>query len=155
VPCSAVIGTSEVMDALPPGSMGSTFGGNPLSSVAALASIEIIEQERLVENAAQLGQVMMDAFAEMQQEYEQLGDVRGMGLVLGLEMVEDEASKQPAAKLAAEIVHQCYLRGLACIHPIGMFGNVIRVAPPLVVTEEQVGEGLDVFEESLKAALGR
>jgi len=153
MPCSAVIGTSEVMDALPPSSMGSTFGGNPLSAVAALASIEIIEREHLVENSARMGRLMMEAFEQMQQEYEQLGDVRGMGLVLGLEIVEDEASKQPAAGLAAEIVHQCYLRGLACIHPIGMFGNVIRVAPPLVVTEQQVGESLGIFEDSLKAAL--
>ncbi len=153
VPCSAVIGTSEVMDALPPGSMGSTFGGNPLSCVAALASIEIIEREGLVENSARMGRLMMEAFTQMQQKYEQLGDVRGMGLVLGLEIVEDKASRQPAAPLAAEIVHQCYLHGLACIHPIGMFGNVIRVAPPLVITEEQVGESLEIFEAALRAAL--
>jgi len=153
VPCSAVIGTSEVMDALPPGSMGSTFGGNPLSAVAALASIEIIEREGLVENSARMGQLMIEAFGQIQQEYEQLGDVRGMGLVLGLEIVEDKASKQPAAELTAEIVHQCYLRGLACIHPIGMFGNVIRVAPPLVITKDQVSESLDIFEAGLRAAL--
>ena len=153
MPCSAVIGTTEVMDALPPGSMGSTFGGNPLSCVAALASIEVVEREGLVENSAHMGQLMMQAFTGMQQEYEQLGDVRGMGLVLGLEIVEDENSKEPAAELAAEIVHQCYLRGLACIHPIGMFGNVIRVAPPLVITEEQVGESLDIFETALEAVL--
>ncbi len=153
VPCAAVIGTSEVMDALPPGSMGSTFGGNPLSAVAALASIEIIEREGLVQNSARMGHLMMEAFAQMQQEYEQLGDVRGMGLVLGLEIVENKQSKKPAQELAAEIVHQCYLRGLACIHPIGMFGNVIRVAPPLVITEDQVGESLDIFEAGLRAAL--
>ncbi len=155
VPCAAVLGTSEVMDALPPGSMGSTFGGNPLSCVAALASIEIIERENLVANSARLGEVMMAAFNEMKDKYEQLGDVRGMGLALGLEMVEDEKSKKPAQELAAQVVHQCYLHGLACIHPIGMFGNVIRVAPPLVVTEEQVGEGLEIFEAALQEALGR
>ena len=74
-------------------------------------------------------------------------------VVLGLEMVEDEESKEPAQELAAQVVHECYLRGIACIHPIGMFGNVIRVAPPLVITEEQVGESLGIFEDSLKAAL--
>jgi len=73
--------------------------------------------------------------------------------VLGLEIVEDEASKQPATELAAQIVHQCYLRGLACIHPIGMFGNVMRVAPPLVITKDQVSESLDIFEAGLRAAL--
>ncbi len=153
VPCAAVLGTSEIMDALPPGSMGSTFGGNPLSCAAALASIEIIERENLVENSARLGQVMMDAFNQMKDNCEQLGDVRGMGLVLGLEMVEDAQSKAPAKELAHEVIHQAYLRGLACIAPIGMFGNVIRVAPPLVITEEQVNETLDIFEASLKAAL--
>jgi len=153
MPCSAVLGTSEVMDALPPGSMGSTFGGNPISSAAALASIEIIERENLVENSAKMGQIILDALTEMQDKYEQLGDVRGMGLVLGLEMVEDEKSKKPAKDLAAQVVHQCYLHGLACIAPIGMFGNVIRVAPPLVITEEQVNESLEIFAASLEAAL--
>ena len=73
--------------------------------------------------------------------------------MLGLEIVQDKASKEPAPEIAEKIVHQCYLRGLACIHPIGMLGNVIRVAPPLVIAEEQVTESLDIFEAGLQAAL--
>ena len=103
VPCSAVLGRSEVMDALPPGSMGSTNGGNPLSCQAALAAIDIIQRESLVENSARLGEVMRQAFVEMQGKYEQLGDVRGQGLVLGLEIVKDRASKEADRELARRI----------------------------------------------------
>ncbi len=153
VPCSAVVGTSEVMDALPPGSMGSTNGGNPLSCRAALAAIHIIEQEDLVTNSAQMGQMMLDVFTEMKSQVERLGDVRGQGLVLGLEMVTDKKSKTPAPDIARQVIYEAYQRGLAMIAPIGMYSNVIRVAPPLVITEQQVQESLDIFQASLQAAV--
>ena len=155
VPCSAVLGRHEIMDVLPPGSMSSTNGGNPLSSRAALAAIEIIEREKLVENAARMGEIMRGRFEEMKQAVEQLGDVRGMGLVWGLEIVEDKKSKEPAPELAKAIVHEAFHRGLMMIAPIGMFGNVLRVAPPLVISEEQVQESLDIFEAALRAACGK
>ena len=152
VPCSAVLGRSEVLDALPPGSMGSTNGGNPLSCQAALAAIDIIQKENLVANSARLGEVMGKAFREMQGKYEQLGDVRGQGLVLGLEMVRDKASKEPDRELSRRIVEECWRRGLVLIAPIGMYGNVLRVAPPLVITEAEVQESLGIFEAALAAA---
>ncbi|HEY3397050.1 MAG TPA: aspartate aminotransferase family protein [Armatimonadota bacterium] len=152
VPCSAVLGRSEIMDNLPPGSMGSTNGGNPLSSRAAMAAIDIIVRENLVANSARQGEVMMKAFQEMQASCEQLGDVRGQGLVLGLEIVTDRASKTPDKVLARRIVEECWHRGLVLIAPIGMYGNVLRVAPPLVVTDAEVQESLDIFAAALKAA---
>jgi len=152
VPCSAVLGTNEIMDILPPGSMGSTNGGNPLSSRAALAAIKIIEDEGLVENAARMGAIFQQRFETVRQKYEQLGDIRGMGLVFGLEMVTDAKSKSPDVGLCRRIVHEAYQRGLCMIAPIGMFGNVIRVAPPLVITEEQVHESMDIFDAAFAAA---
>ena len=152
VPCSAVLGRSEVMDALPPGSMGSTNGGNPLSCQAALAAIDIIQRESLVENSARLGEVMRQAFVEMQGKYEQLGDVRGQGLVLGLDIVKDRASKEADRERARRIVEECMQRGLVLIAPVGMYGNVLRVAPPLVISEAEVQESLGIFEEALGVA---
>lgn len=152
VPCSAVVGRSAIMDALPPGSMSSTNGGNPLSCAAGLAALDIIEREELVERAARIGGMLGRRFEEMQAEVAQLGDVRGMGMVWGLEMVADKASKEPAPRLTRAVVEEAYQRGLALIAPIGMYGNVIRVAPPLVMDEAEAEESLDIFEASLKAA---
>jgi len=155
IPCSAVVGRSAIMDALPPGSMGSTNGGNPISSVAALTAIEIIEDEGLCENAARMGELFAARFAQMQQQVPEFGDARVLGLMGGLEFVKDPKTKEPAPELARAIVQECARRGLVCIAPIGMYRNVIRVAPPLVITEEQAQESLDIFEAALKAATGR
>ena len=153
VPCSAVLGTSEIMDILPPGSMGSTNGGNPLSSRAALSAIDIIEREGLCDNAARMGGLMRERFAAIAQRHERLGEIRGLGLVWGLEFITDPASKTPDAALCRRITEQAYQRGLCMIAPIGMFGNVLRVAPPLVITEQQAHESLDIFEAAIEAAL--
>ncbi len=154
VPCSAVMGTSQIMDVLPPGSMGSTNGGNPLSSRAALAAIGIMEKEDLVANSARMGAIMGDRFRSMMARYEQMGDVRGSGLVWGLELVTDKASKTPDKDLTRRLVNEAYQRGLCMIAPIGMYGNVVRVAPPLVITEAETEESLGIFEEAFKAAIG-
>ncbi|HCU35591.1 MAG TPA: hypothetical protein DGT21_09080 [Armatimonadetes bacterium] len=153
VPCSAVLGTSAITDVLPPGSMGSTNGGNPLSSRAALAAIDIIQREGLVENSARMGELFKQRFEAIQQKHEQLGDIRGMGLVWGLEMVKDKASKEPDADFTRRIVLNAFHRGLCMIAPIGLFKNVLRVAPPLIITEEQVHETCDIFEAAFEEAL--
>ncbi|MEA3400702.1 MAG: aspartate aminotransferase family protein [Armatimonadota bacterium] len=153
IPCSAVVGTSEIMDALPPGSMGSTNGGNPISCTAALAAIDIIEREGLVENAARMGELFEQRFLQIQESTPQLGDVRVMGLMGGLEFVKDPETKEPAPELTRQIVWEAFQRGLICIAPIGLYDNVIRVAPPLVITEEQAHESLGIFEEAMQAAV--
>jgi len=153
IPCSAVVGTSEIMDALPPGSMGSTNGGNPISSTAALTAIEIMEREGLAENAARMGELFEARFLQIQETTPQLGDVRVMGLMGGLEFVEDPGTREPAPELTRQVIWEAFQRGLMCIAPIGLYSNVIRVAPPLVITEEQANEGLDIFEEAVAAAV--
>jgi len=155
IPCSAVVGSSEIMDALPPGSMGSTNGGNPISSIAALTAIEIVEEENLVANSAAMGEMFAARFAAMQEDVPEFGDARVLGLMGGLEFVKDPATKEPAPELTRAIVEECMKRGLVCIAPIGMYKNVVRVAPPLVITESQAHETLDIFEASVRAATGR
>lgn len=153
IPCSAVLGTSEIMDILPPGSMGSTNGGNPVSSRAALTAIEIIEDENLVENSACMGELFLAEFKKIQEKHEQLGDIRGMGLVWGLEIITDAASKNPDKDLTRRIVNNAFQRGLCVIAPIGLAKNVIRVAPPLVITEAEVRESVAIFTDAFEAAL--
>lgn len=153
VPCSAVLGTGKIMDILPPGSMGSTNGGNPLSSRAALTAINIIEDEKLVENAAKMGELFRARFEAIQKKHEQLGDIRGMGLVWGIELVTDAKSKTPAVELTRRTIDNAYQRGLCVIAPIGVYKNVIRVAPPLVISEAEANESLDIFEAAFEAAL--
>ena len=155
IPCSAVVGTSEIMDALPAGSMGSTNGGNPISSIAALTAIQIIEEEGLVANAARQGEVFEARFKEIQKSTPQLGDVRQLGLMGGLEFVKDPETREPAPELSREVVGECLKRGLICIAPIGLYKNVIRVAPPLVITDAQAQETLDIFAEAVEAAVAR
>lgn len=146
VPCSAVVGEARIMNALEPGSISSTNGGNPLSSRAALASIRIIEEERLSENAAKVGDAMMQRCKRMQERSPILGDVRGMGLSLGLEFVKDKRTKEPAPDLTKRVIDACYRNGLLLIAPIGFHGNVIRISPPLVISEELAQVGMDILE---------
>lgn len=144
LPVAALVGESRIMDSLGPGTMSSTHGGNPFCARVALTNIEIILRERLWENAARTGSVLLDGFRALQREHPWIGDVRGQGLVLGLELV-DPATKEPDAALAAALVHEAAQRGLLLIAPIGMHGNVLRIAPPLIITEEQVADALTIF----------
>ncbi|HGJ66446.1 TPA: aspartate aminotransferase family protein [bacterium] len=147
VPLAAIVGETEIMEVLDPGSMSSTYGGNPISSRAGLVAIDIIEKENLVENSAKVGEHMLNRFKEMQKKCEFIGDVRGQGLVLGLEIVHDKKTKEPAKDITKKIVDGCYQKGLILIAPIGFHGNVIRIAPPLMISQELADKGLDIFEE--------
>jgi 4-aminobutyrate aminotransferase-like enzyme len=149
-PVSAVVGESRIMDSLPPGSMSSTHGGNAFGARMALTNIEILEEEGLVDNAARVGALMLRRFKELEESFEQVGQVRGLGLVLGLEIVRSKAGKEPDPETCAELVRRCAEAGLLLIAPIGIYGNVIRIAPPLVITEEQAEVGLEIFERVLR-----
>jgi len=153
VPCSGVMGTSAIMDILPPGSMGSTNGGNPLSSRAALTAISIMEEENLVANSANMGELFKARFEKIQAKHEQLGDIRGMGLVWGLELVKDAESKTPDPELTRRTINNAFQMGLCVIAPIGVHKNVVRVAPPLVISEAEANESLDIFEAAFEQAL--
>jgi len=152
LPVAAVVGESRIMDALGPGSMSSTHGGNPLGARAALANIAVILDEKLPQNAAKMGERLAQRFADLESKHPCLGDARGMGLVWGLEIVKDKQAKQPDAEAAARIVMDACRHGLLMIAPIGLYGNVLRIAPPLVITREQLDTGVDILDAALAAS---
>lgn len=151
VPISAVVGESRIMDKLEPGSLSSTNGGNPLSCRGALAAIDILLKENLPERAMALGKRMEARLCEIAATSPYLGDVRGQGLVWGLELVWDKETKQPAPELCRKLVEEACRRGLLMIAPIGFYGNVIRIAPPLVIEEELMERALDILAEVVGA----
>jgi 4-aminobutyrate aminotransferase/(S)-3-amino-2-methylpropionate transaminase len=148
VPASAIAARGEVLAVLKSGDMSSTMGGNPVASAAVVAVVDIMRRERLEENALRIGRIMKDRLREMMGRSSYIGDVRGMGLVMGVELVKDKTTKEPAPELAKKLIDLAAQHGLL-IGAVGAFGNVIRVAPPLVISEEQAKESLDIFERAL------
>lgn len=147
-PIAAVLGTSKVFSALSSGEMSSTMGGNPLCAAGALAVLEIMDEENLVEKAARNGELLKARLLDLMKKHEFIGDVRGMGLVYGVEFVKDRKTKEPAPDLAREIVVRCVAGGLMC-GKLGQYGNVMRVAPPLVITPEQIDASADILAKVL------
>jgi 4-aminobutyrate aminotransferase-like enzyme len=150
LPVSALVGESRIMDSLSPGTMSSTHGGNAFCARAALVNIEIILRDRLWENAATLGTLLLERFRALQRGHAWIGEVRGQGLVLGIEIVHPE-TQEPDAERTAAFVQAAYERGLLLIAPIGMHGNVIRIAPPLVITKEQAETAMDIVADVCRA----
>jgi 4-aminobutyrate aminotransferase len=148
-PISAVISTGEIFSALGTGEMSSTMGGNPLCCAAALAVLEIMDEERLVKKAAENGELLRGRLLELQNKFAFIGDVRGMGLVYGIEFVKNRETKEPAADLARDIVLRCVANGLMC-GKLGLYGNVMRVAPPLVITPAQIASSTAILEKVLE-----
>jgi len=148
MPASALVGESGIFASMGVGEMSSTLGGNPLSSAAALAVLDVMEQEKLADNALKIGGYMMDRFGELQRKHEVLGDVRGKGLVMGLEFVEDKQSREPAPDTTLEVMLNAARRGLL-LGRVGLHGNVVRIAPPLVISEEEAGAGIDIIDKVL------
>jgi 4-aminobutyrate aminotransferase-like enzyme len=149
VPVSAVAARSSVFSCLKKGELSSTLGGNPMSSAAVTAILEIMDDEKLTANSAQIGAYMKDRLTAMMPTCPYLGDVRGMGLVMGLEFVKDKKSKVPAPELIKIVIDTCANRGLL-VGSVGMFGNVIRVAPPLVISKAEADESLEIMAGILK-----
>lgn len=148
VTVSAVCSTTDIFSCLKKGEMSSTYGGNPIANAAVIAVLEIFEQEDLVGNAARMGEYIRNGLLRIAARCSYLGDVRGMGLVMGMEFVKDKQTKEPAPELIRTIINRCAERGLL-VGSVGMFGNVIRVAPPLVITQQQADESLAVMESVL------
>ncbi len=149
-PLGATTTSPELAEKLAGGLTISTFGGNPMSSVAAYASISVIEEEGLLENAAVVGAHLRERLDELAERFEIIGDVRGMGLMQGIELVADRHSKEPAAEAAARLMEETKARGLL-IGKGGLWGNVLRIGPPLNITAEQIDEGVDALSESFAA----
>jgi len=152
LPISAVIGKEKVMDLFGPNEMTSTHSGNPICCAAALASIEVIEQEKLVENAAKVGRVLQEHLQLIKSEFsETIGFAPGAGLVAGLLMVK-KGSKDPDYELAWNVVNLCFRKGLLMFAPVGVGGGCVKIAPPLCISEEAVKEGCEVIREAVKEA---
>jgi 4-aminobutyrate aminotransferase/(S)-3-amino-2-methylpropionate transaminase len=152
LPLSGVIGKSEIMDAPPDSAIGGTYVGNPVAQAAALAVLDVFEEDGLVERAQQLGETIRARMAAWHERFEAIGDVRGLGAMLALEFVQDRESKEPAADVATAVVGAAAERGLLLLKS-GIYSNCIRVLCPLVLTDAELDEALDVWEEALEAVL--
>jgi len=147
VPLGAMIARRSVMT-WPEGSHGNTYGGNPLACAAALATIELLEKE-YIQNAAEVGEYAMDALAEIQARHESIGDVRGLGLMIGVDFVEAKQTRQPNKALRDRVEKLSFQHGLitlACGH------SVIRFAPPLSTSKSEIDEGMQIFEYAINLA---
>ena len=147
-PLSAFTTRSEIADAYKPGDHLSTFGGNPVACAAALASIQFLEREKLAERTLENGKYVMAKLRELQNEHPLIGEVRGVGLMIGIELVKD-AALTPATAEAEAIRETCRENGLL-VGVGGVYGNVVRFQPPLVITKPQLDKAVDVFAGALK-----
>ncbi len=148
LPLAGVTGRAEIMDAPGAGGLGGTFAGNPLSCVAALAVLDLFERENLLARANELGSHFQRRAHEWQRRLPIVGDVRGLGAMQAIELVQSQKTKAPAAEETKKITQYCYEHGLITI-TAGSYGNVIRALVPLVITSEQMDEALDVLEAAL------
>lgn len=149
LPLSAVTGRAELMDSPAIAQLGGTFAGSPLSCAAGLAVMDIIEEENLVERANMIGDRMKERFGQMQEKYDMIGDIRGVGAMIAVELVSDRKSKNPHQNAAPRLVELCYKKGLVVLNT-GIYDNVLRFLLPLVTTDEQLERGLDIIEESIQ-----
>jgi 4-aminobutyrate aminotransferase/(S)-3-amino-2-methylpropionate transaminase len=152
MPISAVVGKKEIMDSVGAGGIGGTYGGNPVACEAALASIRMMEEQNLSEKSLKIGAYIMDRVRALQKEFPQIGDVRGLGSMIGIEFVKDPVTKEPYKDAVSAINAECFKQGLLVIGA-GIFGNVVRFLPPLVLTNEQLAQAMDIFESAVRKML--
>ncbi|WP_299445896.1 4-aminobutyrate--2-oxoglutarate transaminase [uncultured Phycicoccus sp.] len=151
MPLAAVTGRAEIMDAVHGGGLGGTYGGNPVACAAALASIESMEEDDLAGRARSIGKILGDRLGALAERHPQVGDVRGRGAMMAMELVTDPDTKQPDAALAAAVNRGCHERGVVTL-TCGTYGNVFRFLPPLSIGDDLLHEAMDVLEESFAAA---
>jgi 4-aminobutyrate aminotransferase len=151
LPLGGIIARKEVMD-WKPGAHGSTFGGNPIAVAAAVATLTTIEQEGLLNQAAQTGQFIQDALVEMESRHPSIGEVRGRGLMIGAEFVKSRETKERAVELRNHVIHSAFQKGLLLL-PCGT--NTIRFIPPLNIERNLVEEGLHILETAVTEAEAR
>ena len=153
LPLSGVIGKAEIMDAPGDSAIGGTYVGNPVAQAAALAVLDVLEEESLVERAGQIGETIRSRMQAWEQRWDAIGDVRGLGAMLAIELVHDRATKDPAPELASAVVEAASARGLLLLKS-GIYSNCIRVLVPLVISEGELDEALGVWEDALGSVLG-
>ncbi|WP_377866689.1 4-aminobutyrate--2-oxoglutarate transaminase [Bacillus sp. R86525] len=148
MPLSAITGRTDLMDAPGPGQLGGTFSGSPAACAAALAVLDVIEEENLVNRAVEIGERMMEVFNSWKEKYELIGDVRGLGAMTAIELVKNKETKEPAAEEVKAIMKETHSKGVITISA-GIYSNVLRFLPPLVITDEQLEEGLAILEAAI------
>ena len=153
LPLSGVIGKAEIMDAPGDSAIGGTYVGNPVAQAAALAVLDVFQEEGLVERSAAIGDVIRARMESWQERRPEIGDVRGLGAMLALELVHDPETKAPAPELASAVAEAAADRGLLLLKS-GIYSNCIRVLVPLVIDDAQLDEALEVWEQALDAVLG-
>jgi 4-aminobutyrate aminotransferase/(S)-3-amino-2-methylpropionate transaminase len=151
LPLAAVTGRADVLESAQPGGLGGTYGGNPLACAAALAVVAAMREDKLPERAAKLGERIRSRFLRWADKHPAIGDVRGLGAMVAMEMVKDRKTKAPAKELTGRFQAEALKRGVILLSA-GTLGNVIRVLVPLTVEDAVLDEGLDAMEEALQAA---
>jgi 4-aminobutyrate aminotransferase / (S)-3-amino-2-methylpropionate transaminase / 5-aminovalerate transaminase len=152
LPLSGVLGKAEIMDAPADSAVGGTFVGNPVAQAAALAVLDVFEEEGLVERAERIGETIRGRMLAWQERYPQIGDVRGLGAMLAIEYVRDPATKEPAPELASRVAEAAAQRGLLLLKA-GTYSNCNRVLCPLVITDSELDEALGAWEDALDTVL--
>jgi 4-aminobutyrate aminotransferase len=150
MPLSAIVAKAEIMEAWEAPAHLFTMGGHPASCRATLATIDIIESENLLEHTRKVGEHAKRRFVELSEKYDLIGDVRGLGLSIGVDLVNDRETKEKANEAAAKICYRCWEKGVI----VTFFANsVLRIQPPLVITMEQMDRAIDIIEEAIKEYL--
>jgi len=148
LPLSAVTGRQDIMDVVHPGGVGTTFGGNPVACQAGLAVFEIIESEGLLQRATEIGRHVCSRLQQLQKRFSCIGDIRSLGALIGVELVDDPGTKNPASELAKAYRTKLCENGLLTVGA-GIYHNVVRVLPPLTIEDSVLEEGLDIMEQTL------
>ncbi len=149
VPLSAIIARDEIMNSVKGGTIGGTYGGNALGCAAGLKVLEVIERDNLLDRSVEIGEKCFAKFNGWKEKYEVVGDVRGLGSMIGIEFVKDKASKEPNGAIVSALVHECAQNGLI-IEAAGTYLNVVRFLAPLVITDEQLEAGFDILEQAIE-----
>jgi 4-aminobutyrate aminotransferase/(S)-3-amino-2-methylpropionate transaminase len=154
LPLAAVTGRADVMEAPHVGGLGGTYGGNPLACAAALAVLDAMEAERIPAHAQRTGDRIKTCFQQWAAQFPCIGDIRGLGAMVGMELVTDRATRTPDKALTGRVLAAALERGLVLLSS-GTFGNTIRVLAPLTTDDAIIDEGLDVMGAAMEAAVGR
>ncbi len=149
-PVSAITAKDEIANSFKPGDHLTTFAGNPVNCAAASASLDVLIEEKLAERSHTLGKYFIDRLKDLAQEHPTMGDIQGKGLQIGVELVKDKNTKEPASEEAMKLRYKAAKRGLILPSGKGLLGNRIRINPPLVILKEQIDKGLDIVDECLK-----
>ena len=148
LPLSAVTARAEIIDTAQAGGIGGTYCGNPVAAAAALKVIEIMEREKLAERAIQIGKYTRERLEQMKEKYRIIGEIRGLGSMLALELVKDRKTKEPAKAETKAVIEECNKEGLVVLDA-GVRGNNLRLLMPLVITDEQLSRGLDIIGKAI------